>query len=216
MNRQLIRNTAKVGIIGLVCLIYLGGSTASAQANHHYGAGAQIRLNSGIGITFGGGRVGVNFGGGYYPYQNYGNNRYPYYNQRPYYPQHNYGPRYYPSPYRPTPYIPSPYIPSPYHQPRYQVPNYRPQPQIYVQPYFAPVYPASQYPTPYDTVPRYQVPTSQPEQPQYYAPRPYKSAIENDVPVGQGSIPVQGQEQEQLRQELERHQSEIKRILTGR
>ncbi|MBX9768405.1 MAG: hypothetical protein K2X47_14115, partial [Bdellovibrionales bacterium] len=64
------------------------------------------------------------------------------------------------------------------------------------------------------------------------APRPYKSAIENDVPAGQGSgtapgqvqaelkgqvqDQVQGQEQEQLRQEMERHQSEIKRILTGR
>jgi hypothetical protein len=149
MNRQLIRNTAKVGIIALMCLIYLGGSSAFAQVNHHYGAGAQIRLNSGIGITFGGGRVGVNFGGGYYPYQNYGNYRYPYYNQRPYYPQHNYGPRYYPTPYRPTPYVPAPY-----YQPRYYQPRY-------------------------------------PER-------------------------AQGQEQEQLRQEIERHQREMKRILTDR
>ncbi len=201
MNTQLIRNTAKVGVIGLMCLIYLGASTPSALANHHYGAGGQIRLNSGIGITFGGGGVGVNFGGGYYPYQNYGNYRYQNYYQRPYYPSHNYGPRYYPSPY---------------YQPRYQVPNYRPQPQIYVQPYFAPGYPTPQYSTPYNTAPNYRVPALQPEQPQYYAPRPNNSAIQNDLPTGQSSSPVPGQEQEQLRQEMERHQSEIKRILTGR
>jgi hypothetical protein len=155
MKSQLIRNTLKVGFIGLICLICLAGSNASAQSGYPFGRGGQINLNSGIGITFGGGRVGVNFGGGYYPYQNY---RHPYSNPG-------------------------------YYRPHYPVPHY----------------PVPRYPVPLYQTPYYRTPNLQPH---YYSPQPSSRSIENSW--------SSRQKQERLDQENERHQREIKRILTDR
>ncbi len=124
MNTRLVQNGFIAGILAIAC--FMGGS-ASAQPVSVYGAGTQIRLGTGVGITFGGGRIGVNIGtgGGYYPYQNYGYNPYRYPSQ---YQQPLYQPRYvtpycdhhhpvapvYPAPRYYSPQQPNYYSPRPY------------------------------------------------------------------------------------------------------